>query len=296
MIDLPDVTLCCVDTRHHDLAIRALTRSMRQARFGRVKFLTHTAPPTLAIPRGVEIRDVGSIDSLSSYSDFILRRLIAHVDTNYVLVTQWDGYVVHADAWNPAFMECDYIGAVWPQADGRGIVGNGGFSLRSRKLLEALQDPRVTVRGHEDQTIARSRSLLEAEYGIQVATVALANLFSFELDQSIGISGRRTFGFHGLFNFFLVEPELELVELADQLPGDILRSLSCRQLFGNCYNFKQWTAAVALGRRMMEIDPDDADIAAKVVDARTMLSATMHSARHRASTSKGFLRRLIGRR
>src|ERR1700687_3454326 len=43
-------------------------------------------------------------------------------------------------AWREEFLGCDYIGAQWFWHDDAMRVGNGGFSLRSRKLLLALQD------------------------------------------------------------------------------------------------------------------------------------------------------------
>src|SRR2546427_7273652 len=182
----------------------------------------------------------------------MLKALAAHIETEHVLVTQWDGYVAHASEWDPAFLACDYLGAVWPAAVPPANVGNGGFSLRSRKLLNALQDSRIVCSWHEDQTICSVfRPLLEQEYGIRFGQPELADRFSFEMNQSIAKSGVRTFGFHGLFNFFLIESESDLVTVAQQLPDDVLRSLPCRQLFGNCYNFKQWSAAVALGRRIL---------------------------------------------
>jgi hypothetical protein len=92
-------------------------------------------------------------------------------------VIQWDGYVVNAEAWDPAFLDCDYIGAKWYWHDPGTRVGNGGFSLRSRKLLAALEDPRIALVDAEDTTIGRTfRPLLEREHGIRFAT-ALADRF-----------------------------------------------------------------------------------------------------------------------
>ena len=60
-------------------------------------------------------------------------------------------------------------------------VGNGGFSLRSRRLLLALQDPRIELVEAEDTTICRTfRPLLEREHGIRFGSEALADKFAFE--------------------------------------------------------------------------------------------------------------------
>ena len=40
MLELPDVTLCCIDTVNHALALRALRQSSAQVRFGRALFIS----------------------------------------------------------------------------------------------------------------------------------------------------------------------------------------------------------------------------------------------------------------
>ena len=63
MLTLPDVTLCCVDTANHVLALRALARSCEGVRFARSLLLTDGLPPGIAAPAGVE---VVSIDPIAS--------------------------------------------------------------------------------------------------------------------------------------------------------------------------------------------------------------------------------------
>lgn len=82
-----------------------------------------------------------SLASHDAYLAFVLRGLAGTVTTSHVLVAQWDGWVSGPAAWNPALLEWDYIGAPWPSLDaaaGKVEVGAGGFSLRSRRLLDAL--------------------------------------------------------------------------------------------------------------------------------------------------------------
>ena len=88
-----------------------------------------------------------------AYSTLMLKGLAPHVETSHALVVQWDGYVVNPDAWTDAFLDVDYCGAPWPWGDDDRRVGNGGFSLRSRRLIDALASPEVVLRGNEDETI-----------------------------------------------------------------------------------------------------------------------------------------------
>ena len=67
----------------------------------------------------------------------MLQELHDHISTAHALCIQWDGYVLNAQAWDASFLDYDYIGSVWPQFGDGHRVGNGGFSLRSKRLLEA---------------------------------------------------------------------------------------------------------------------------------------------------------------
>lgn len=114
----------------------------------------------------------------------MLKSLLQYVTTPHVLIVQWDGYVTNAAAWDPAFLESDYLGAKWPWAPVGNRVGNGGFSLRSRKLLQALQVPRIRLEDdlHEDQAICGTyRSLLEREYKIRFGEEQLRTAFRSRL-------------------------------------------------------------------------------------------------------------------
>ncbi|SAK71264.1 hypothetical protein AWB76_04441 [Caballeronia temeraria] len=194
-IDLRNVTLCSVDCLNPILASRALTLSEHHCRFGETLLLTDKPIDTHA-----RLVSIPSIRSTAEYSAFILKKLAGYISTPWVLIVQWDGFVLDGAAWTDDFLEYDYIGARWPQHHDGMAVGNGGFSLRSTRLLNILAtDPRFQPRpkAGEDELIGRDfRPALEREYGIRFAPESLADRFSVELSESAG----PTFGFHGLFN------------------------------------------------------------------------------------------------
>jgi tetratricopeptide (TPR) repeat protein len=257
MLDLPGITLACVDTRNHALALRALERSQRGVRYGRVALLTDAVPPDVVVPDGIEVVAIAPLVSRDDYSRFVLTSLVAHVATTHVLLVQWDGYVVNPGAFDPAFLGCDYIGAKWYWYDDGMRVGNGGFSLRSRTLLDALQDPRIELVDAEDVTIGRTyRPLLEREYGVRFAPEALADRFAFEAAYPAGMP----FGFHGLYNFCRTVPPAELAALAPMFSDDIARSLQLGQLVRNCVALAQWAPAAALARRRLDVVPQDTEM------------------------------------
>lgn len=191
---LPSVTLIAVTSVNVEATIQALRASMRDVDFGAVKLLTDKSGAQL---EGIERVRIAPLTSASAYSHFMLHDLLDHVSTDSALVVQWDGFVTNSDRWEDDFLGWDYIGAPWPQFRDGHDVGNGGFSLRSRKLLVACRDPGFRPSHPEDVAIGRSnRRLLETAHGIRFADAVTARRFSKERDGSPAPS----FGFHGVFN------------------------------------------------------------------------------------------------
>ena len=133
-----------------------------------------------------------TIRSKEEYSHFMIKELYKYFDTDFVLVIQADGYVLNGKSWLPEFLHYDYIGAPWTYPDGKN-VGNGGFSIRSKKLQSALTlDDFIFAIDPEDQAIGRLyRDYLIKFYKITYAPEDLADRFSYELRAPI----YDTFGF-----------------------------------------------------------------------------------------------------
>ncbi|WP_277188341.1 DUF5672 family protein [Caballeronia sp. BR00000012568055] len=217
-LNLRNVTLCAVDCLNPLLAARALDISRQHGLFGDTLLLTDQR-----LEVNARIALIPSIRSREEYSEFILKRLAEHIHTPWVLLVQWDGYVLNPAAWTEDFFAFDYVGARWPHRPDGMNVGNGGFSLRSKRLLDILSnDDRFTADSQavEDELICREyRPLLESEYGIRFATTSLADRFSVEFlpisDIELGFapSSERRFGFHGIFHLarYATESELEYI-------------------------------------------------------------------------------------
>lgn len=224
--DLSPVTLVAVTSISIAATVRALERSMEQADFGAALLLSDQAP-TAAHPR-IEWRRIRRIASREDYSWFMLHELAAHIETPFALCVQWDGYVLNGAGWSEAFLEYDYIGAPWPQFDDDHRVGNGGFSLRSRKLLQACTKLPVRPGDAEDIAICRMhRRQLEEEAGVRFAPEQVARTFSFERLPSTGAE----FGFHGVFNIRSVEGDREFAELLASLDPRTIGRPESRELF-----------------------------------------------------------------
>jgi hypothetical protein len=195
-LSLPQVTLCAATSVNVTATIMALERCRAACRFARVLLFTDRKVPNLQA--GIEVVAIAPLRSARDYSHFVLHRMVEWIDTSHCLIAQWDGFVLNAGAWDPAFLDHDYIGAPWPQFDDGYTVGNGGFSLRSKRLMEACNALQFADSGGaEDVVLAReNRAWLEQAQGLSFADEMLAARFSFE--RSGG--DRPTFGFHGAFN------------------------------------------------------------------------------------------------
>lgn len=195
-LHLPQVTLVAASSVALQATIRALRLSMAQVRFGAALLLCDRAP-TSQLPPELEWRKIDPLHSRTAYSQFMMHELKHHVETDFVLCVQWDGYVLDASRWNDDFLTCDYVGAPWPHFDDEARVGNGGFSLRSKRLLEVSGNLPLPYGLAEDVAICRHyRTLLETEHSIRFAPENLARRFSHERLPETG----EEFGFHGVFN------------------------------------------------------------------------------------------------
>jgi tetratricopeptide (TPR) repeat protein len=247
-----NVTLCAIDTENPVLALRALDVSMQAMSFGAVLFFTDR-PEAYRLP-GCRMIGIPRLTCRSDYSRFVTRSLGGYVDTSHALLVQWDGYVVNADCWSDEFLACDYIGAPWGFHHDAFRVGNGGFSLRSRRLLDALADPEITDVDPEDEAICRRyRPLLESRYGISFAPESLAARFSFETTYPEG----PTLGFHGLFNMWMFLHPQELADFVTSLSPRTVAGRQFLRLGKNYLELGRRDEAETVLKRRLEVVPGD---------------------------------------
>jgi hypothetical protein len=173
---------------------------------------------TAPIYQGEEFHPINPIENTADYSHFLLNIVPYFVNADAVLVIQWDGMPRAAQHWDADFLNYDYIGAPWGNCDESVAVGNGGFSLRSRKLMETLKklkikcDPSMPDCDAEDVVICKYFRQEILNSGCNFAPFALAQKFSVENSDLLN-----TFGFHGVFNFPHFLSETELAGTADEL-------------------------------------------------------------------------------
>ena len=226
---LPNVTLLSATSYKIEEAQMAMRISLHNIEFGSVKLLCSSPPQKkysdieyISIPpikKGTYQKGLHTVDD---YSQIIFQDLHKYFNTSHCLIMQADGFVVNANLWKEEFLEFDYIGAPWPdkvQINPNFIlnmkencVGNGGFSLRSRKLAETtakinFNSLKFPVK-NEDVVICYYLYKEMIDKGIRFAPPKLAAQFSIEDDQHLyGQDVNSVFGFHAkhLRDYFLKE-------------------------------------------------------------------------------------------
>lgn len=247
--DLRHVSLLCVETRYPALARYAIERCLAAAEFKECILLS---PTRFDLPPHIEQVQIAPITSVAAYSDFMLRELGRHFSGSHVLVIQWDSFILRGDLWQAAFLDYDYIGAPWPHRPPALAVGNGGFSLRSRRLVDALQQIKLGVTHPEDHVICDlHRSELEGVHGIRYAPAALAAAFAYETGPRSG----PVFGFHGFFNFHLALDDAQLEHYIGLCDNRTLASEEARRLVRSLYHAGRYRLARLILRRRLHGGP-----------------------------------------
>ena len=144
-LKLPDVTLLAATSSEEDAAQVSMRISLHNIEFGESKLLCTTAPKQ-KYP-DIQYISIPPLKNVDDYNEIIFQHLHKYFETSHCLIVQADSFVVNSDLWKDEFLNFDYIGGPWPDEIKinsnltlhlkKNPVGNGGFSLRSRKLAKA---------------------------------------------------------------------------------------------------------------------------------------------------------------
>ena len=187
-----NLTIVCVDTMYHKLAARAIDKAVQVTGCDNVLVLSDQD-----IYPGSTWVKIKPID-FPTYSKVMFKDMHKYIKTPHYMIVQYDGMPTDATYWDPEYLNYDYIGAVWPWIDDDNNVGNGGFSIRSKKLAKLCADPTLSMTPTgkyygEDVLICRVYVNLLKNKGIKIAPSELAAKFS----QEIPGCKEPTYGFHG---------------------------------------------------------------------------------------------------
>lgn len=223
MLNLSNVTLLCVETREPELAYWAIDKCLSGTQFAKVVLITNLDRVSKK-RTDIEYVQAPPIRTTRDYSELLLTGLDQHLQSSHVLVIQWDSFVIHPELWSNDFLLYDYIGPVWPHHP-ESPVGNGGFSLRSKRLLQAIKQPGFIKKHPEDYCICAVNKDFLNDQSINIAPADIAEKFAVERTL-----WHKAFGFHGFFNFGHVLSDSELRAFINILPENYLSGLDSYDL------------------------------------------------------------------
>lgn len=209
MIELNNITLVLMSSVDIENSISALIESCKKIKFNSVKFISHIRPASL--PDFIEFNYIDPITSIDQYSFNMIYKLSNYINTDFAITCQSDGFIVNPHLWKDEFLNYDYIGAPFALPSDsysyRDIygnifrVGNGGFSLRSKRLIDLPNELNLEWKSfhgfyNEDGFICAMNRHIYEQNGIKFAPIDVAKYFSHEA-QIPEIQGIEPFGFHG---------------------------------------------------------------------------------------------------
>jgi hypothetical protein len=144
-------------------AVPSILKSMEELPGSKGLLLSISKPENL--PSTIEWRKIFNL-TYKQYSVFMMHSLYAFIKTDYCLIVQDDGWVLNGDKFTEEFYQYDYIGPPthcgfqfndtmttiehiflqfnWFEKPNTFVVQNGGFSLRSKRFLEACNNMGLT--------------------------------------------------------------------------------------------------------------------------------------------------------
>lgn len=230
MKNLLNIDLICIDCIDPHQAALTINYCQRHFNFGKSILITHENIDV----HNIELHLIKKIN-LNEYSNHVLK-LIEHSHNDYIMIVQCDGHIINSQLWDDEYLQYDYIGAPWPNEESwirlqhkdqlnyikknfkKNRVGNGGFSIRSKKFLQFSSQYDSCGGIGEDSFLCTRKYEDAIEYGIKFAPFELAFKFSYEnpcieFDTSwttkINLDKNKHFGWHGK-NFLNTQELLSL--------------------------------------------------------------------------------------
>lgn len=224
MVNGKSVGLVCLDTIYYPKTVYAIKKTLENIDIDKIYWISDKYLPELG-EFNLPVKHI-FIPSIKNYVfeyNNIYINLLPYLleEEDFYLNIHADGFAVNKSSWDNRFLDYDYIGAPWPFCSPGQRVGNGGFSLRSKKLYESLKYIDTSLKMQyihgafgEDVIICRNLdTILKEQFNINFCGEELACKFSMELpgtlyDYWIG----KSFGFHGGFvceNYGYVYSELK---------------------------------------------------------------------------------------
>lgn len=203
---LSSITLLSIDCLNPLMAYKALKYSCTEIAFiDTILFTSHNIHFD-----DVKVIRIDPINTLAEYSTFCIEKLSGYLESDFMITVHADGFIINPHLWSDEFLNYDYIGAPWPSEAPwctKSRVGNGGFSLRSRRFMELAAGLGQSFR-HEDILLTNICHDDFISAGCRYAPVEVAMKFALESKiPECDYNLNNCFGFHGKGDAFYHQGE-----------------------------------------------------------------------------------------
>lgn len=206
-LNLPNVTLAAMTSVKVSQTIKALEYSMRGVNFGEVVLITHRKP--LFLPKGITYKHIKKLKTIDDFNYNMIYKIHEYINTDFMLLVHYDGFVVNPDMWRDEFLDYDYIGSPFPlpkddfsyrDANGNICRVGNSVSIRSKRLLEFPAKNNIPFESdhgffNEDGFICCKNKVLLEENGMRIAPIEVAKYFGHE-SMIPEVEGIKPFVFH----------------------------------------------------------------------------------------------------
>ena len=200
-LNLSNITLVAMTSVKIKETIKALQYSMKKIEFGEVVLITHRKP--FFLPKEITYKHIDKLKSIDDFNYNMVYKMHQYINTEFMLLVHYDGFVVNPEQWRDEFLEYDYIGSPFPLPKDdfsyRDINGNlcrvgNSVSIRSKRLLELPEKIGIKWEAdhgffNEDGFICCKNKHIFEEHGMKFATIETAKYFGHEnmIPEIIGI-------------------------------------------------------------------------------------------------------------
>ena len=257
MLELPTVTLVCIDFQQPTLALAAIEQSMIRCRFGGVVYVSDK--PTKI--DGLDVVEVPDLAAPGALSRFLSRDLATHVASPHALLIGWDAFVINPDAWTDSLLEHDVVMARRRPAMPAKSAESTGLVLLSRSLLQRLGSCALPDKIDVLSALASNDPVLAA-LDVRQPPVELRDRFAFGDYASVG----SPFGFERLFNMWMYFQPADLATFIAMASPARLASRDALSLAVNLQSLGRINEATTLLKAIVGANPAD-DTAKNVLDA-----------------------------
>ena len=206
-IKIPNLTLTAVDcTNRINGTISALVEGSKNIDFGAVMLISHEKPDNL--PDFIQFKECKKINNIDDFNYFMFLELGDYIQTSHCLYIQDHARILDYALWNDDWLQYDYGGAPWRIVENaymandgtRSRVGNGGFSLRSKLIMDAPKKLGLELKQeqsffNEDGNLCCYHRKELNKYGMKYMPLEQAIHFSFETPMQENYLVK-SFGYH----------------------------------------------------------------------------------------------------